>query len=412
MIIKQNIIDFLINFSLDKNNEKKTSVENVNVNGIKIIKFINEYWTSKQRQGHSIHEISYRACYKSELPGFFINLFTEKNDIVYDPFGGRGTTVVEAALLERNIIQNDINPLSQILSKPRIEIPELSEVSERLNKIDFSGEIDSDLDLSMFYEIQTMKEISSLRKYLISRKHSGQEDYIDSWIRMVATNRLTGHSKGFFSVYTLPPNQAVSQERQIKINNKRNQTPEYKNVKEIIIKKSKSLLKDFKDKEEIEKLRKIAAKALFLEKDASETYDIKSATVNLIVTSPPFLDIVQYAEDNWLRCWFNNIDVKQVSKKIIMAKSVEKWSEYMSRVFREFYRILKKDAIIAFEVGEVKKGKIDLAMEVVKIGLNQNFECFGILINQQKFTKTANIWGVTNNSDGTNSNRVVIFQKK
>jgi hypothetical protein len=251
MIIKQNIIDFLINFSLDKNNEKKTSVENVNVNGIKIIKFINEYWTSKQRQGHSIHEISYRACYKSELPGFFINLFTEKNDIVYDPFGGRGTTVVEAALLERNIIQNDINPLSQILSKPRIEIPELSEVSERLNKIDFSGEIDSDLDLSMFYEIQTMKEISSLRKYLISRKHSGQEDYIDSWIRMVATNRLTGHSKGFFSVYTLPPNQAVSQERQIKINNKRNQTPEYKNVKEIIIKKSKSLLKDFKDKEEI-----------------------------------------------------------------------------------------------------------------------------------------------------------------
>ena len=31
---------------------------------------------------------------------------------------------------------------------------------------------------------------------------------------MVALNRLTGHSPGFFSVYTLPPNQATSVERQ------------------------------------------------------------------------------------------------------------------------------------------------------------------------------------------------------
>ncbi|MFA5519808.1 MAG: DNA methyltransferase, partial [Spirochaetota bacterium] len=252
---KRELKKYLESFSLKNTEKKLTDVEKISINNEFFYKFTNEYWTSKQRQGHSIHEISYRACYKSELPGFFINLFSEKNDIVYDPFAGRGTTVVEAALLERNIIQNDINPLSQILSKPRIEIPELCEISERLNKIDFNLEIDSDLDLSMFYEIQTMKEISSLRKYLISRKHSGEEDYIDSWIRMVATNRLTGHSKGFFSVYTLPPNQAVSQERQIKINNTRNQTPEYKNVKEIILKKSKSLLKDFKDKEEIEKLR-------------------------------------------------------------------------------------------------------------------------------------------------------------
>jgi hypothetical protein len=35
---------------------------------------------------------------------------------------------------------------------------------------------------------------------------------------MVAVNRLTGHSPGFFSVYTLPPNQAVSVKAQQKIN--------------------------------------------------------------------------------------------------------------------------------------------------------------------------------------------------
>ena len=51
---------------------------------------------------------------------------------------------------------------------------------------------------------------------------------MDKWIRMVATNRLTGHSKGFFSVYTMPPNQAVTAERQIIINEKRDQKAEYR----------------------------------------------------------------------------------------------------------------------------------------------------------------------------------------
>ena len=38
-------------------------------------------------------------------------------------------------------------------------------------------------------------------------------------------NRLTGHSAGFFSVYTMPPNQAVSIESQRKINTRRRQSP-------------------------------------------------------------------------------------------------------------------------------------------------------------------------------------------
>jgi hypothetical protein len=45
---------------------------------------------------------------------------------------------------------------------------------------------------------------------------------------MVAINRLTGHSPGFFSVYTLPPNQAVSVQSQRKINEKRGRRPSRK----------------------------------------------------------------------------------------------------------------------------------------------------------------------------------------
>src|SRR5262245_21026125 len=77
-----------------------------------------EFWTSRQRQASPIHEISYRACFKPQLPGFFIDQLTAEGDVVYDPFSGRGTTAIEAALHGRSVIANDVNPLSAILTYP------------------------------------------------------------------------------------------------------------------------------------------------------------------------------------------------------------------------------------------------------------------------------------------------------
>src|SRR4051812_29534206 len=72
--------------------------------------FVNEFWTSKQRAASSLHEISYRACFKPQLPRFFIERLTTAHDTIYDPFLGRGTTVIESALLDRRIAGCDINP--------------------------------------------------------------------------------------------------------------------------------------------------------------------------------------------------------------------------------------------------------------------------------------------------------------
>ena len=48
--------------------------------------YVNEFWTSKQRAAHSLHELSYRACFKPQLPRFFIERLTGVGDVVYDPF--------------------------------------------------------------------------------------------------------------------------------------------------------------------------------------------------------------------------------------------------------------------------------------------------------------------------------------
>ena len=370
-----------------------------------------ELWTSKQRQANPLHEVSYRACFKPQLPAYFIERLTHKGDVVYDPFSGRGTTAVEAALHGRDVIANDVNPISAILTRPRLEAPNVAQVDVRLRSLRLSSKVRSDLDLSMFFDRETEREILNLREYLRRRRQDGTEDSIDRWIRMVATNRLTGHSPGFFSVYTLPPNQAVTPENQVKINEKLGQQPEYRDICALILRKSMQLQSALNAGDRWQ-LHRAAASARFLESEADATSAIPAGSVQLTVTSPPFLDVVQYARDNWLRCWFNGFDAEVIGTRITMCATLEDWSDAMLGVMHELYRITRPGGWVAFEVGEVRGGKIKLEETVAPLGLAAGFACEAILINAQRFTKTANIWGVKNNSLGTNSNRIVLFRKR
>lgn len=370
--------------------------------------YVNEFWTAKQRQANSLHEISYRACFKPQLPRFFIERLTRPGAVVYDPFMGRGTTPLEAALLGRVPFGCDVNPLSTLLVRPRLNPPTLEQAGARLKEIDFTAADESPEDLLVFYHPETLREICALRRYLRAREAAGTLDAADDWIRLVALNRLTGHSKGFFSVYTLPPNQATSVASQRKINEKRNQTPDRRHVPDIIIRKSRILLSEC-DADVRATLAGVAGRARLLTRPAAKTPGISTGSVDLVVTSPPFLDIVQYATDNWLRCWFVGIDPKTV--QLTVPKKLERWQEAMTGVFHELHRVLVPGGHVAFEVGEVHGGKTKLEEAVLPCGVAAGLEPVLILINDQEFTKTANCWGVDNNFKGTNTNRIVVFRK-
>jgi len=370
--------------------------------------FVNEFWTARQRQANSLHEVSYRACFKPQLPRFFIERLTQPGDVVYDPFMGRGTTPIEAALLGRVPFANDINPLSFVFTRPRLHPPTLNEVAGRLREINFADHDEFPNNLLVFYHPDTLREICALKKYFLRRASTGHLDGADEWLRMVAMNRLTGHSPGFFSVYTLPPNQAVSVQSQRKINAKRNQTPPRRDVASIILKKSRQLLGDIAPAVR-ETLARVADHAMLLTAHAAATPQIPSGSVSLVVTSPPFLNVVQYAADNWLRCWFTGIDPQPV--KLTTPRKLEDWAAAMTRVFRELHRVLKPSGHVAFEVGEVHGGKTKLEETVLPCGVAAELEPVLVLINDQQFTKTANCWGVDNMGKGTNTNRIVVFRK-
>ncbi|MCL4318690.1 MAG: hypothetical protein M1596_02165 [Firmicutes bacterium] len=68
--------------------------------------------------GHMRHGLhAFAAKFPPQLPAWFIEGLTESGDVVLDPFLGSGTTVVEAIRLHRRAMGIDIDPLAVLMSR-------------------------------------------------------------------------------------------------------------------------------------------------------------------------------------------------------------------------------------------------------------------------------------------------------
>src|SRR5207248_9283646 len=107
---------------------------------------------------------------------------TAARDTIYDPFLARGTTMIEAASLGRRVAGCDINPLSSILTAPRLRPPTVRDVCERLRCIEwkYDGEINE--DLLAFYHPDTLREICALRSHLLRKQVGRSGSEVDNWI--------------------------------------------------------------------------------------------------------------------------------------------------------------------------------------------------------------------------------------
>ena len=101
---------------------------------------------------------------------------------------------------------------------------------------------------------------------------------------------------------------------------------------------------------------------------------VQDNSASLVVTSPPFLDVVDYQGDNWLRCWFIGVDSSTI--EISQLKAIEDWEDTMTDVLKDLKRIVKPGGHIAFEVGGMHEAerscsKKTLFAVVSRLGLSQ-----------------------------------------
>ena len=364
-----------------------------------------EFWSSKQRQGHKLHHIvSYRASFKPELPSFFMNTYLNKKArTIFDPFGGRGTTAIQANLEGHFAIHNDINPLSLFLAKSRKVIPANELIEKRLRQLNLTRNVASseeDEDLLPFFHPLTLREIKNLRLY---RQNDDSPEM--NLISLIALSRLHGHSAGFFSVYSFPQI-SVPPSSQRKINKDRNQKPEYRPVVPRILKKMYADLSD----QLPPFYHEFSSKNLYFNESSQNLKSVPVAIADLAITSPPFLDKVNYEQDNWLKNWFLGMPISR-NKKPTVVQKLDEWKLFIHNTLLETSRILKSGGRLIMEVGEVvsQKNTIDLASEVIQSSTGTTLRWEKTFIQQQKFTKLSNCWNISNNEKGTNTNRCVVF---
>src|SRR6266446_4652725 len=82
---------------------------------------------------HRFHSICpYFAMFPESFVRRNVLAWSKRDDVILDPFSGRGTTVFESLLNGRKGLGCDTNPVAVCLSKAKADPPTLGEILERL----------------------------------------------------------------------------------------------------------------------------------------------------------------------------------------------------------------------------------------------------------------------------------------
>jgi len=105
---------------------------------LKSLTHVNWDFTDSKTNGtmHGIHP--YPAKFIPQIPHMFIENLSQIGETIYDPFVGSGTTCLEANLLGRNAIGNDVNELATLITKVKttpIPPEQLIELDSLIEKI-------------------------------------------------------------------------------------------------------------------------------------------------------------------------------------------------------------------------------------------------------------------------------------
>lgn len=78
------------------------------------------HWSFPKRGNWATHDAKWRGNWSPYIPRNILLRYSKENDLVLDQFAGGGTTLVEAKLLNRNIIAVDVNDLALKCCKEKI----------------------------------------------------------------------------------------------------------------------------------------------------------------------------------------------------------------------------------------------------------------------------------------------------
>jgi hypothetical protein len=230
---------------------------------------------------HGLHR--FPAKFIPQIPRWAMEQFALDSSIVLDPFMGSGTTLVEGLLRNGTTIGIDIDPLARLIAYGKINTPSL----ERL--ICIGEQIRSSWSISTGLLVSPMPDIENFN-------HWFSEDAwrkLQSLWKIIKDFNVTESERKFllvlFSSILRWVSNADDQSQKTYVSGTNKKTPP-----ETMKTFWRSFEKAIKGINQLSKLRKSEAYVFINDNADACSFKLPSKSIDLIVTSPPYLDSVDY----------------------------------------------------------------------------------------------------------------------
>ena len=323
---------------------------------------------SFNRRESTLQQLSpYVGKLKSGMVKVLINLYSDKGDIVLDPFSGSGVVPLEAALCGRCAWANDLSHYAYVLTRGKLEAPQYERIAIQ-NAMDLIEKVEQnaqDVDINeipewvrSFFHPETLREVVAAFDIL-----NDQKDY---FLTACLLGILHHVRPGFLSY---PASHLVPYLRTSKFPPE--EFPEmyaYRDLRSRLIAKVKRAYRRSMLHAEW------GRRCCQVWETNTMNLPIEDDTVDVIISSPPYFGALDYARDNRLRLWFLGCkDWKELDATLTANSKV--YLPQMSVCLTEMNRILKPNSYCILVLGDViRDGKTrrtaeiiaDLAVEVTK----------------------------------------------
>jgi len=232
----------------------------------------------------------------------WIDKLTDEGDLVFDPFCGRGTTPFQAILMGRRALAADINPVAFCITTAKTRAPVLSTLKRRLTHLEdgYSARRWTPRSSAQPVFFQRAYSTGTLAQLLYLRESlAWSRTRTDAMVAALVLGALHGDTETSPSYLSaqMPRTISTKPAYSIRFWEERDLHPPSRDVFALLRRqaafryvsrppdrRADVMLSDFRD---LPRLPTVTEKS-----------------VSCIVTSPPYLDVTNFEEDQWLRLWF------------------------------------------------------------------------------------------------------------
>jgi len=244
----------------------------------------------------TFHQIApYVGKMKPAMARILVETYSQPGDRVLDPFAGSGAIPLESVIAGREVVCADTNPYAVTLTRAKLVPPDgLENALKRVDQsVDRSLTVCRQIDLRRvprwvrsFFDPRTLRETIGFAN--LARN---ERDYFS----MASLLGILHHERPGFLSY--PASHLVPYLRSRKY--PRNRFPElyeYRALKPRLTAKIRRVYK--RPPRFNSSLRRVCLKC------DVRSLQVEQGSIDAIITSPPYMDALDYARDNRLRLWF------------------------------------------------------------------------------------------------------------